>query len=404
MPSRRRILATLGLLATGGGGCLGDGGADPPAATDGRTDWPLPDFDAQGTSYNQNPVGPRSTPDERWRRTVPHPTGRPVVAGGRVFLPTLGGLRTFALDGSPGWTLPPAADRSTAWVTGPAVHDGTAYIGTDDSRSLLALSAADGSERWRADVGGVSVSPVPDHDWETVFVGTRDGTVARVGTDSGEIRWTTSVFGPVTSLAANGGVAYVGTEAGELYALFEDAVRRTSGSRTQSGGGRGLWRRKLPGSVVDVALGNGGPVYATTFGGGTFELADGLHTGRTRWHVDSGPSNDSLVVGADTLYGADGGGLVAMSRHGEGRRWSLEGSFSAGMAGAGDTLYVGGEDGVSAYRAGGGVGLGGLRFDARRWHVDVGGSVTRGLAVADGTVFVPVGGTSADEAALVALR
>lgn len=388
MPSRRRVLASLGLLATGGG-CLDTGSDDPPASTNGRTDWPLPDFDANGTSYNQTPAGPRSDPDERWRHTVPQPTGRPVVAGGRVFLPTLGGLRTFALDGSPGWTLPPAADRSTAWTTGPAVHDGTAYVGTDDARSLLALDAADGSERWRADVGDVSVPPVPDHDWDSVFVGTRDGTVARVDTPSGDVRWTASVFGPVTSLAANGGVAYVGTEAGELYALFE---------------GQGLWRRKLPGSVVDVALGNGGPVYATTFGGGTVELADGLHAGRTRWHVESGPSTDSLVVGADTVYGADGGGLVAMSRHGEGRRWSLDGSFAAGMAGAGDTLYVGGEDGVSAYRADGGVGLGGIRFDARRWRVDVGGSVTRGLAVADDTVFVPVSGTSADEAAFVALR
>jgi len=388
MPSRRCVLATLGLLVTSGSGCLGTESDDPPATTNGRTDWPLPDFDAQGTSYNPNPVGPRSEPDERWRRTVPQPTGRPVVAGGRVYLPTLGGLRTFALDGSPGWTLPPAEDRSTAWTTGPAVHDGTAYVGTDDRRRLLALNATDGEERWRADVGDVSVPPTPDHDWETVFVGTRDGTVARVGTDAGEIRWTASVFGPVTALATSGDIAYAGTEAGELYALFE---------------GRGLWRRKLPGAVVDVALGNGGPVYATTFGGGTFELADGLHAGRTRWHVESGPSKDSLVVGADTVYGADGGGLVAMSRHGEGRQWSVGDGFAAGMTGAGDTLYVGGENGVSAYRAGGGLGVGDLRFDAQRWHVTVGGSVTRGLAVADDTVFVPVSGSSEAEAAFVAL-
>jgi outer membrane protein assembly factor BamB len=389
MPSRRRVLATLGLLATGGSGCLGDDSDAPSATTDGRTDWPLPDFDAQGTSYNSTPAGPRSTPDERWRRTVPQPTGRPVVAGGRVFLPTLGGLRTFALDGSPGWSLTPTDDRSTAWTTGPAVHDGAAYVGTDDARSLLALNAADGSERWRSDVGDVSVPPVPDHDWETVFVGTRDGTVARVDADSGDVRWAVSVFGPVTSLATNGGIAYAGTEGGELYALFQ---------------GRGLWRRKLPGAVVDVALGNGGPVYATTFGGGTFELADGLHTGRTRWHVESGPSEASLVVGADSVYGADGGGLLAMRRHGGGRRWSLGRGFSAGPAGAGDTLYVGGESAVSAYRTDGGVGIGGVRFDARRWRVDVDGSVVRGLAVADDTVFVPVSGTSETEAAFVALR
>lgn len=388
MPSRRRMLATVGLLATGGGGCLGTESDDPPASTDGRTDWPLPDFDAWGTSYNPHAVGPRSVPDERWRRTVPQPTGRPVVAGGRVYLPTLGGLRTFALDGSPGWTLPPAEDRSTVWMPGPAVHEGTVYVGTDDTRSLLALNATDGAERWRTDVSEVSVAPVPDHDWETVFVGTRDGTVARVDADSGDVRWTASVFGPVTSLAASADVAYVGTEAGELYALFN---------------GEGLWRRKLPGSVVDVAVGNGGPVYATTFGGGTVELADGLHAGRTRWHVESGPSKDSLVLGSDTLYGADGGGLVAMSRHGEGQQWSVGRGFAAGMAGAGDTLYVGGENGVAAYRADGGVGVGGIRFDARRWQVRVGGAVVRGLAVADDAVFVPVSGTSEDEAAFVAL-
>jgi outer membrane protein assembly factor BamB len=319
---------------------------------------------------------------------VPQPVGRPVVAGGRVFLPTLGGLRTFALDGSPGWSLAPLADRSTAWVTGPAVCDGTAYVGTDDRRSLLALDAASGDEVWRVDVGDVSVPPVPDHDWGTVFVGTRDGTVARVDAASGEVRWTASVFGAVTSLATSADIAYAGTEAGEVYALFD---------------GRGLWRRKLPGSVVDVALGNSGPVYATTFGGGTFELADGLHAGRTRWHVESGPATDSLVLADDAVYGADGGGLVAMHRHGEKRQWGADGSFAAGMAGAGDTLYVGGEDGVSAYRMGGGLGLGDLRVNARRWRVDVEGSVVRGLAVADGAVFAPVSGTEDTSAALVAL-
>lgn len=385
MPSRRRFLASLGLLATGG--CLGETG-DPPASTDGRTDWPLPDYDAGGTSYNPAPVGPRSDAGERWRRTVPQPTGRPVVADGRVFLPTLGGLRTFALDGSPGWSLTPVEGRSTVWPTGPAVHDGTAYVGTDDRRSLLALNAADGNERWRVDVGDVSVSPTPDHDWGSLFVGTRSGTVSRVDAASGEVQWTASVFGAVTSLATSRDIAYVGTEAGEVYALFD---------------GRGLWRRKLPGSVVDVVLGNGGPVYATTFGGGTFELADGLHTGRTQWHDERGPANDSLVLTDDTVFGADGGGIVAIHRHGGDRQWSLRGSFAAGMAGAGDTLYVGGERGVSAYRLDGGVGVGDLRFDARRWQVDLRGSVVRGLAVADGAVFVPVSGTAESGAAFVAL-
>ncbi|MFB6101961.1 MAG: PQQ-binding-like beta-propeller repeat protein [Haloplanus sp.] len=383
MPSRRRVLASLGLLATGG--CLG---ADPPPATGGRTDWPLPGFDAGGTSYNPNPVGPRSGADEQWRRTVPQPTGRPVVAGGRVYLPTLGGLRTFALDGHAGWNRTPPPGQSTVRTTGPAVNDGVVYVGTDDQRGLLALDAADGSERWQADLTDVTVAPVPDHDWGTLFVGTRDGTVARVDAETGAVRWTASVFGAVTSLATDRAVAYVGTEAGEVYALFES---------------RGLWRRKLPGSVVDAALGNGGPVYAATFGGGTFELADGLHAGATRWHDADGTAKDALVVTDDTVYGADGGGLVARGRHGGNRRWSLDGSFVAGMAGTGDTLYVGEEDGVSAYRSDGGVGVGDWRLAARRWRHGVGGSVVRGLAVANGTVFVPVSGDSESEAAFVAL-
>ncbi|WP_248895484.1 PQQ-binding-like beta-propeller repeat protein [Haloplanus halobius] len=384
MPSRRRVLASLGLLATSG--CLGDDAPSPPPA--GRTDWPHPDFNAGATSYNPNPVGPRSGADERWRRQVPQPTGRPVVADGRVFLPTLGGVRTFAVDGDEGWSLSPLADRSTAWMTSPAVHDGVAYLGTDDARSLLAVDAADGTEIWRTDVGDVSVAPVPDHDWGSLFVGTRDGSVARVDADSGAVRWSASVFGAVTSLATSADLVYAGTEAGEVYALFD---------------GQGQWRRKLPGSVVGLALGNGGPVYATTFGGGTFELADGLHAGATRWHDEDGTAKDSLVVTDDTVYGADGGGLTATSRHGGDRQWSTEGSFTAGMAGAGETLYIGEEDGVSAYRMGGGVGVDDWRVGARRWRTAVGGPVVRGLAVAAGSVFVPVGGDSDAEAAFVAL-
>jgi hypothetical protein len=62
MPSRRRVLASAGLLATGG--CLGSGDGDDDT-TDGRTDWPLPDFDANGTSYNPSATGPHSGAGER---------------------------------------------------------------------------------------------------------------------------------------------------------------------------------------------------------------------------------------------------------------------------------------------------------------------------------------------------
>ncbi|SDQ15057.1 PQQ-binding-like beta-propeller repeat protein [Halopelagius longus] len=385
--SRRRFLAAVGAATTASlAGCfdsveeldgdLGDGGQVPDDAT---TDWPLPHFDAQATSYNPNPVGPREKPSVRWDVEGGWPTGRIAVVGDTAYVPLADSLR--ALDTASGeekWRVGTREDTDANYgspqFTSPAVVDGTVYVGTTDRRGLLALDAASGEERWRWNPGEADVhAPAVPVD-DGIAAGTQGGLVAALAPETGEERWTVEVFGEVSRLAYSPSTLYAGTTGGEVYS-FSDYD------------GNGLWRRKLGGAIEALAVEGSSSVYAGTFGGGVYHLSGSLHAGRTRWHAADGPTAhgalalaDGIVVGTD-LSRARG----LHYRTGE-VRWEIEGDFGAPPAASGSVGYLAGDD-VVAVNLDGGYGLGDVRFGAKRWTFPVEGYVEHGVTVADGALF-----------------
>jgi len=392
MPSRRSFLAaSASAVAVGTAGCLGGdgGGADASPGTDEDTDWPLPDHDPGASSYAENAAAPRSTPSERFAVETSLPTDRPAVADGAVYLPTMSGLVALdASDGTERWRFS-TDDAGSEWVRSPAIHDGTVYV--TGELGLHALDASDGSERWRVETPERVQAPVAAmRDWNALFVGDEAGNVYRVALD-GTVEWRTEVFGPVTRVVSDAIAGpYVGTAGGEVYRLYD---------------GRGLWRKRVPGKVTALAHGDGGGPYVGTFGGGVLRLQDGAHAGRPRWHAEEGPlAHRAFALAGDGVFGSDMAGISRLRRRTGDRDWRLEGDHGSAPAAAGDTVYVGGDGAVTAYKLGGGVGTGGSRVDPRRWTYDLGERNGGHVAVADGALFVPISGGEKGPTELVALE
>lgn len=68
MPSRRRLLAGVGVGAVGlsGGRHLFD--APVSTTSDVETDWPMARYDPSGTGYNPNATGPKDGVEVAWQR------------------------------------------------------------------------------------------------------------------------------------------------------------------------------------------------------------------------------------------------------------------------------------------------------------------------------------------------
>jgi outer membrane protein assembly factor BamB len=393
VPSRRQILAGTGLVALGAGvaATRGTGGFEPyhdgEEAPD-TTWWPQPTFDRIGSCYNPRSVGPRRGATERWSREIPGPSARPVVADGRAYLPTAEAL--LVVDAATGAELwredggdPPMWPRSVA------VFDGTVYLTQVGDPPLLALDAETGDEQWTFAEAEYGLRPLlVDHERPSLYTGDGSGTVYALDPATGDVRWQADVFGTVSALVRGIPDLVVGTEAGEVYGLYQDD-------------GRPLWRQGVPGGVSALATANGRGAFVSTFGGPTAEL-DGGRGGEPAWSTDVW-SADSFVVAGRNLFAA-GHHLVDVDVRGGDRLWTGGETAQCGPAAAGDTVYAASETHVTGYTVRGGLGVGGLRVDARRWSHPVEGRPEQGLAVADGAVFAITEGGGDDRSMAYALE
>lgn len=375
MPSRRHVICGVGGLAAAGlAGCLDD---DPAAAAtpgdDADTEWPRPGGTERYDCYVTDAAAPREEPSERWTAETFSPLGRPVVASGRVLLFTLGGLFAYDVEsGDEVWRL----DMDDVEVrTVPLVLDGIAYVGIAFPHGVLAVDVEDGSRIWHAELDqSPTTAPVVDYDRESLAVGAHD-EIAGV-TLEGEPLWGRETFSSVSTLTSWGDYIYAGTEGGELYCLhgFD--------------GPQGLWRRQLDGIVEQIAQLNGSDIVVSTFGG-PLQRRDGNEVGASRWSHDTGHHG---FVAAGNTY-AVGSDLTSINTRTGERYWSVDEDLEAPPAGAGDTVYSGGDGFLAAYAMDGGTGVGDYRTGYERWRYDVAGEVFEGVSVADGAVFA----TAADE-------
>jgi outer membrane protein assembly factor BamB len=257
-------------------------------------------------------------------------------------------------------------------------HDGTVLVAQVGEPGLIALDAQTGERQWTFTPEQFGVRALlADPEGGDLYAGDSRGTVHALDAQTGERRWQRELFGPVAAFAQSIPELLVATEAGEVYGLSPDD-------------GRGYWRAKLPGYPESLATANGRGAFVSVFGGPTVELASD-RAGATEWRRDVW-SADSFVVAGTTLLAA-GRRLVALDLRSGERRWTGGRTTQCGPAAAGDTVYAASEERVTAYRFGGGVGVGQFRLGARRWSYPVEGRPEQGLAVADGAVFVLTEGT-----------
>ena len=370
MPSRRRLLCAVGGAAAAGlAGCTDDVGSEASPGTDPDTEWPQPGGTDRFDCYRKDAAAPRTAPERRWTAETGEPKARPVVADGRVLLLTERGLTAYDLEsGEQRWRTSGGPEFTSR--TAPNVVDGTAYLGTTLPDGMVAVDVEDGERRWAVELGArPSTPPVVDVARETLAVGTEEGLVGL--TVDGERRWTRETFSRVSALVSWRDVLCAGTRGGELLAFFGLLDPR------------GSWRRDVDGGVTQVALLDGSSVVVST-SEGPVSRRNASRGGAARWKRDVGGS-EGVVVGPNTY--AVGPGLASVgTRTGEGH-WQVDDALEAAPAGAGDTVYSGGDGFIAAYGTGGGAGIGGYRFGAERWRHDVDGSVSTGVSVADGAVF-----------------
>lgn len=216
---------------------------------------------------------------QSWRRSLrPEDEDGQVGAGGvtigagRVFAAT-GFGQLFALDAGSGQTAW-AIDLDTPALSAPTFAGDQVYVITQ-ANTLLALSAADGTERWRfrgvPATAGLLGSGTPAVSGNTVIVPYSSGEIVAINTTDGEPRWA-------------------------------DAV--VTGARYQALSG-------LRDLVASPVIANGS-VIATGVGGRTISVD--LESGSREWETNVGSVHTPIVAG-DIVFLVDlEGRLMALSR------------------------------------------------------------------------------------------
>jgi outer membrane protein assembly factor BamB len=226
---------------------------------------------------------------QSWRRDLrPEGEDGQVGAGGvafgagRVFAAT-GFGQLFALDASNGATAW-AIDLDTPALSAPTFAGDQVYVITQ-SNTVLAISATDGTERWRfrgvPATAGLLGSGTPAVSGNTVIVPYSSGEIVAINAESGEPRWA-------------------------------DAV--VTGARYQALSGL----RDLVASPVIA----GGAVIATGVGGRTISV--GLESGNRQWETNVGSVHTPIVAG-DVVFLIDlEGRLMALSRTSGQIQWAVQ--------------------------------------------------------------------------------
>ncbi|WP_231184256.1 PQQ-binding-like beta-propeller repeat protein [Haladaptatus sp. DYF46] len=332
--ARRDFLKLTG-AAIGATGFVGTVTSETGTTATNRA-WPTFQHDAGNTGVSPDGTDPGSGAWIDWsERVSDRPLLSPTVAGGIVYVGDVTGkLIAFDTD-----------DREIRWTTharglehAPAVVGETVYaVGTD----LVALSAADGTERWRFEVGIAESSPVTAADG-TLFFKTSDvngqGACRAVDAETGTERWNvrlpTGKDAEIPSAenvppAVVDGVAYF-TDKATVYAIDAES-------------GTPLWQTAVDSVINHAPTVVDGTVYVS----GTRTFALSADDGHTEWKTDLGDSvrlDQSPAVTDDTVVVTDGSRarIWALGTDDGAIRWTVEGN--GGSAGtpviADGTTYV----------------------------------------------------------------
>lgn len=275
--------------------------------------------------------------------------------------------------------------RDPGFVTGGVgAGGGLVFVGTTNG-DIVALSAADGSEKWRIDIGTETVV-APVYDDGRLFLQTIDGRLLALDAQKGETIWAFDSQVPILTLrgtstpVVDGDAVYSGFADGMLMALNNETGERLWGHRVMLPQGRSELDRMV--DVDSAPLVVGPIVYAVSFQGRlkAVRRADG----RPLWEKESSSFLD-LATGYGQIYVIDENDkVIAFDEETSEEAWSNEllslRELSSPVA-FNNYLLVGDDDGYLHVLA---------QSDGRflgRTKID-GDGLRSPFTVADGTVYV----------------
>lgn len=243
----------------------------------------------------------------------------PVVGGGLAFAGS-GDGHVYALDAESGrerWRF-----RTGGRVrSSPALVDGTLYVGSFDG-ILYALDARTGAERWRHATEGTtllsanfgydrrSIQSSPAVVNGVVYVGSRDGSLYALSARDGSRRWRyahDATSWAISSPSVRDSVVYEGSSDGHFFHTL------------RASDGRELWRVVSEHSVWASPVAAGPIVYIAEGGydarGAGLVRALDAATGEERWRyrVGGGVLSSPAVGDGILIVGSDDGGVYALA-------------------------------------------------------------------------------------------
>ncbi len=275
--------------------------------------------------------------------------------------------------------------RDPGFVTGGVgAGGGLVYVGTTTG-DIVALSAADGSETWRIDIGTESVVP-PVYDDGQIFIQTIDGRLLARDSKTGESIWAFDSQVPILTLRGTAtpvvedDIVYSGFADGMLVSLNSKTGERLWGHRVMLPQGRSELER-----MVDVdasALVEGPIVYVVSFQGRLKAVR--RSDGRGLWEKETSSFLD-LAAGYGQIYMVnEDDKVVAIDQESAEESWANEGLMRRVVSSPvayNNYLLLGDDDGYLHILA---------QSDGRflgRTKID-GDGLRSPFTVADGTVYV----------------
>ena len=272
------------------------------------------------------------TPTRRWSASIDAGSNRqrlgaaPVIAENKLFVVDVDAtVHAFnATTGALLWSahVPKDDENKAARFGGGVSYDAGKVFATDGLGDVVALTAADGKEVWRAKPGG-PLRGAPTLANGQVYVLSQDNQLYALGDADGKVAWTQSgsletqgVFG-VAAPAASSGTIVAGFSSGELNAyryengrtLWQDALSRTSISTSVS---------SLADIDADPVI-EDGRVYAVGQGGRM--VAVEIATGRRLWEQNLAGISTPWIAGEWLFVLTDDARVVCLSKASGKVRW-----------------------------------------------------------------------------------
>ena len=276
----------------------------------------------------------------------------PVVLDGRIYGAAADGS-VVALDlrsGKRVWEFETGKKKEEAirLTGGPGAGDGLVVVGGLGGQ-VIALSADDGSERWRAKVSSEVVAP-PSISQGLVFVRSNDGRITAFDASNGERRWFHEHELPSLTVRGNApftvgpGVLFSGNDDGSLTALVMQDGRVLWEQQVGLQEGRTELERMA--DVDSAPVLEGSTLYASSFKSRTIAM-DGP-SGRSVWQSEYGGPGVIGVTSGNLLVSTGAGVVYSLDKTNGVALWSqpaLARRSLTGVAVQGDYAVVADFDG-----------------------------------------------------------